>query len=199
MSPRVLQEISAIVIGTSAGGIEALGVLLPALPAGTRAAVLVVVHMPRRRPSLLKDVFATRCALRVREAQDKQPVEPGTVCFAPPDYHLLVEPDEDGTFSLALSVDEPVHYSRPSIDVLFESAAECWGAGLMGIILTGANSDGVQGLEAVARAGGITVVQDPSEALASTLPADAVRSGVAQHVLPLAGIAALLAQTGGAP
>lgn len=199
MSPRPLPEVSAIVIGTSAGGVEALGVLLPALPAHARVAVLVVVHMPRRRPSLLKDLFATRCALRVHEAQDKQPVEPGTVCFAPPDYHLLVEPGEDGSFSLALSVDEPVHFSRPSIDVLFESAAECWGARLMGIILTGANSDGVQGLGAVSRAGGITVVQDPAEAIADTLPAGAVRSGAAQHVLPLAGIAALLAQTGAAP
>jgi two-component system chemotaxis response regulator CheB len=194
-----LRQVSAIVIGASAGGVEALGVLLPALSAQTRAAVLVVVHMPRRRPSLLKDLFVSRCALAVREAQDKQPVEPRTISFAPPDYHLLVEPNEDGTFSHALSVDEPVHFSRPSIDVLFESAAECWGERLMGVILTGANSDGVQGMEAVSRAGGITVVQDPAEALADTLPAAAVRSGVAQHVLPLAGIAALLAQAGVAP
>lgn len=199
MNTASLQRVCAIVIGASAGGVEALGVLLPALPARTRAAVLVVVHMPRRRPSLLKDLFAGRCALQVREAQDKQPVEQATVSFAPPDYHLLVEPHEDGTFSHALSVDEPVHFSRPSIDVLFESAAECWGERLMGIILTGANSDGVQGLAAVSRAGGITVVQDPTEALADTLPAAAVRSGVAQHVLPLAGIATLLAQAGVAP
>jgi two-component system chemotaxis response regulator CheB len=196
VNPLPPGQVSAILIGASAGGIEALGVLLPALPAQTRAAVLVVVHMPRRRPSLLKDLFAARCAVPVREAQDKQPVEPGTVSFAPPDYHLLVEPNEDGTFSHALSVDEPVHFSRPSIDVLFQSAAECWGGRLMGIILTGANGDGVEGLEAVARAGGVTVVQDPAEAIADTLPAAAVRSGVAQHVLPLAGIAALLAQAG---
>lgn len=193
------QEVSAIVIGASAGGVEALGVLLPALPAQCRASVLIVVHMPRQRPSLLKDLFTTRCALLVREAQDKQPVEPGTVYFAPPDYHLMVEPNEDGNPSVALSVDEPVLFSRPSIDVLFESAAECWGKRLMGIILTGANSDGVQGLAAISHAGGITVVQDPLEAVANTLPAGAVRTGLAQHVLPLTGIAALLAQTGPVP
>ena len=199
MSRGTLQEISAIVIGASAGGVEALGVLLPALPAQCRASVLIVVHMPRQRPSLLKDLFTARCALLIREAQDKQPLEPGTVYFAPPDYHLMVEPNEDGNPSVALSVDEPVLFSRPSIDVLFESAAECWGRQLMGIILTGANSDGVRGLAAVSQAGGITVVQDPQEAVADTLPAGAVRTGLAQHVLPLPGIAALLAQTGLAP
>src|SRR5690606_19542524 len=191
-----LHDVKAMVVGTSAGGIEALGLLLPALPANCRAAVLIVVHMPRQRPSLLKDLFSGRCALPVMQAEDKQPVEPGTICFAPPDYHLLVDCAEDGAPTLALSVDEPVHYSRPSIDVLFESAAECWGASLMGVILTGANDDGVRGLGAVARAGGISVVQDPAEALAETLPAGAVRSGLAQHVLPLAGIRDLFEQVG---
>ncbi len=199
MNRRPLEEISAVVIGASAGGVEALGVLLPALPARCRAAVLIVVHMPRQRPSLLKDLFIARCPLQVREAQDKQPVEPGTVYFAPPDYHLMVETNEDASVALALSVDEPVHFSRPSIDVLFESAAECWGDRLMAIILTGANSDGVQGLAAVSRRGGITVVQDPGEAVADTLPAGAVRTGLAQHVLPLAGIGAMLSQLGRAP
>jgi len=193
---RPLEEISAVVIGTSAGGVEALGVLLPALPPRCRASVLVVVHMPRQRPSLLKDLFTNRCALLVREAQDKQPVEPGTVYFAPPDYHLMVDTNEDGNPSFALSVDEPVHFSRPSIDVLFESAAECWGDRLMAVILTGANSDGVQGLSAVSRCGGTTVVQDPGEAVADTLPAGAVRTGLAQHILPLAGISKMLARLG---
>ncbi len=199
MSRRPLEEISAVVIGASAGGVEALGALLPSLPARCTASVLIVVHMPRQRPSLLKDLFTARCALLVREAQDKQPVEPGTVYFAPPDYHLMLEPDEDGSPSIALSVDEPVHFSRPSIDVLFESAAECWGERLMAIILTGANSDGVEGLSAVSRSGGITVVQDPGEAVADTLPASAVRTGLAQHVLPLAGISDMLARLGQAP
>ena len=127
------------------------------------------------------------------------PVKPGHVYFAPPDYHLLVDCAEDGSPMLALSVDEPVHFSRPSIDVLFESAAECFGEELAGVILTGANDDGVRGLGAVARAGGLTVGQDPAEALAATLPASAVRTGLAQQVLPLAGIRDLFTRVGVAP
>ena len=177
-----------MVIGASAGGVEALALLLPAISAQCRATILIVVHLPRQRPSLLTELYRTRCALPVMQAEDKQPAEPGTIYFAPPDYHLLVDCAEDGSPSLALSVDDPVHFSRPSIDVLFESAAECWGAGLMGVILTGANDDGVRGLAAVARAGGLTVVQEPAEALAGTLPAGAVRTGLVQQVLPLNGI-----------
>jgi two-component system, chemotaxis family, protein-glutamate methylesterase/glutaminase len=193
---RQPQDVAAVVIGASAGGVEALGMLLPALDASCRAAVLVVLHLPRERPSLLKDLYVTRCALPIREVLDKQPVEPGTVYFAPPDYHLLIECHGEAPPSLALSVDEPVHHSRPSIDVLFESAAECWGDRLMGVILTGANEDGAHGLAAVAAGGGITIVQQPDEAVASTLPAAAVRTGLAQQVLPLAGIRNLFTQLG---
>ncbi len=196
MNLRSPRDVTAVVIGASAGGIEALGLLLPALAADCRAAVLIVVHMPRQRPSLLAELFRPRCVLPVVQAEDKQPLEAGTIYFAPPDYHLLVDCGENGAPLVALSVDEPIHYSRPSIDALFESAAECWGGSLMGVILTGANDDGVRGLGAVARAGGLTVVQDPGEALASTLPAAAVRTGLARHVLPLAGIRDLLETTG---
>jgi two-component system, chemotaxis family, protein-glutamate methylesterase/glutaminase len=187
-------DVAAVVIGASAGGVEALGVLLPALDARCRAAVLIVVHLPRERPSLLKNLYAARCALPICEAVDKQQVEPGTVYFAPPDYHLLVDCHEGEPPSLALSVDEPVHHSRPSIDVLFESAAECWGGQLMGIVLTGASEDGARGLGAVAAAGGLTIAQLPSEAVAPTLPAAAVRDGAAQQVLNLAGIRELFTQ-----
>jgi two-component system chemotaxis response regulator CheB len=193
MSPQ-LQRVAAVVIGASAGGVEALGVLLPALHEHCQATVLVVLHLPRERPSLLKDLYVARCALPIREVIDKLVVEPGTVYFAPPDYHLLIESHAGAPPSLALSVDEPVHHSRPSIDVLFESAAECWGERLMGVILTGANEDGARGLAAVAAAGGITIVQHPAEAVAAALPAAALRTGVAQQVLPLAGIRALFAQ-----
>jgi two-component system chemotaxis response regulator CheB len=185
-----------VVIGASAGGIEALGLLLPALHANCRAAILVVVHLPRQRPSLLSNLFSARCALPICEAVDKLPVEPGTVYFAPPDYHMLVDCAAGAPPTIALSVDEPVLYSRPSIDVLFESAAECWGERLVCVVLTGANSDGASGLAAVARAGGITVVQDPAEALASALPRAAVQGGLAQHVLPLRGIAKLFGEVG---
>lgn len=194
MKQSQLQDVAAVVIGASAGGIEALGLLLPALDARCRAAVLIVVHLPRERPSLLASLFTARCALPIREVEDKQLVEPGTVYFAPPDYHLLVECHDGAPPTLALSVDEPVLHSRPSIDVLFESAAECWGDRLMGVILTGASEDGAQGLAEVAAAGGITIAQQPAEAVAPTLPAAAVRRGAAQQVLPLAGIRELFTQ-----
>ena len=128
-------------VGASAGGVEALFAILPALPAGLRGAVFVVLHLPRDGQSLLAEIFGPKCALPVREAEDKEPVEPGTIYFAPPDYHLLV----DAGPRLSLSADEPVHYSRPSIDVLFESAADAYGERLLGILLTGANHDGAAG------------------------------------------------------
>ena len=185
----------AIVIGTSAGGVEALSVVLPALPAGVRAPVFVVLHLPRARPSLLVEIFSPRCALVVREAEDKQPVEPGTVYFAPPDYHLLI--DEGPT--VALSADEAVHFSRPSIDVLFESAADKYGERLLGIILTGASEDGASGLDAVRRAGGCTVVQQPQNAQASLMTEAALKRGPVDFVLPLERIADLLRTLDGNP
>ncbi len=181
-------RIRAVTIGASEGGIEALSVLLPALPAGLPAAVFIVLHLPRERPSLLVEIFEKRCALRVKEAEDKEPVEPGTVYFAPPDYHLLIE----RSGQLALSVDDPVHYSRPSIDVLFESAADVYGQGLLGIILTGGNEDGAHGLQAVHDAGGVTVVQRPDEALVPLMVMSALQRRPADFVLSLEEIAQML-------
>jgi two-component system chemotaxis response regulator CheB len=182
------RDIDAIVIGTSAGGVEALSTVLPALRVGVGAPVFVVLHLPREKPSLLVDIFTPKCALPVREAEDKEPVEPGTVYFAPPDYHLLID---DGP-ALALSSDEAVHFSRPSIDVLFESAAEVYGARLLGIILTGASEDGAAGLDAVRRAGGCTVVQQPETAQVALMTEAALKLGPADFVLPLERIAELL-------
>lgn len=187
-APDSSTRVEGIVIGASAGGVEALSVLLPALPAGLQAAVFVVLHLPRERPSILVEIFAPKCALPVREAADKQPVSPGTVYFAPPDYHLLV--DEGPT--LALSVDETVNFSRPSIDVLFESAADVYGDRLLGIILTGANEDGARGLAAVRAAGGMAVVQNPAEAQAALMAEAALAATPGARALPLAGIAGLL-------
>ena len=181
-------RIDAVVIGASAGGVEALSEILPALPASFRPALLIVLHLPRERPSLLADIFENRCALPVREADDKEPVEPGTVYFAPPDYHMLVEKSRQ----IALSTDEPVHYSRPAIDVLFESAADVYADRLLGIILTGANADGAAGLHAVHRAGGITVVQRPDSAKVPLMVVSALQRNPADFVLSLAEIAALL-------
>jgi two-component system, chemotaxis family, protein-glutamate methylesterase/glutaminase len=181
-------RIEAVVIGASAGGVEALSQILPALPASFRPALLIVLHLPRERPSLLVEIYEKRCALPVREADDKEPVEPGTVYFAPPDYHMLVEKSRQ----IALSTDEPVHYSRPSIDVLFESAADVYGDRLLGIILTGANADGAAGLHAVHRAGGVTVVQQPDGAMVPLMIVSALQRNPADFILPLSEIAELL-------
>lgn len=179
----------AIVVGGSSGGIDALLYMLPALPATLRAAVLVVMHLPRDRPSLLAEIFRHRCGLPLKEAHDKDAIAPGTVYFAPPDYHLLV----DAGPRLALSVDAPVHFSRPSIDVLFESAADQYGERLLGILLSGANEDGARGLQAIAAAGGLVVVQEPASAPMPTMPQAALARVAVPHVLPPAGIADLLA------
>jgi two-component system chemotaxis response regulator CheB len=160
----------AVAIGGSAGAIDALMVLLPVLPRGLPVPVFVVVHLPPGRPSLLAEIFAARCALAVCEAEDKQPVRPGCDHFAPPDYHLLVD---DGP-QLALAVDDPVHFSRPAIDVLFESAADVYREGLVGIVLSGGSADGAAGLAAVRRAGGQAWVQSPDSAQVPTMPQHAI-------------------------
>ena len=182
------RTVDAIVIGTSAGGVEALSVLLPALPADLRAAVFIVLHLPRERPSLLADIFSHKCALPVCEADDKRPIERGRVYFAPPDYHLLID---EGP-SLALSADEEVHFSRPSIDVLFESAADVYRERLLGIILTGASEDGAAGIDAVRRAGGATIVQQPASARVPLMVESALKRGPVDLVLTLDQIAGVL-------
>lgn len=182
------RSIGAVAIGASAGGVQALSVLLPALPAKAAVAVFIVLHLPRDRQSILAEVFSRKCLLDVREAQDKEPVIAGTVYFAPANYHLLL----DHGPQLALSVDDLVHHSRPSIDVLFESAAEVYGNRLLGIILTGANEDGAQGLAAVHDAGGLTVVQTPETAQSPRMVISALKLRQPDYVLPLEEIAAML-------
>lgn len=180
----------AIVIGGSSGAIDALNVLLPALPAGLRAGVVVVLHLPCDRRSLLTDIFGYRCALPVLEAQDQQPIQPGHVYFGPPGYHLLV----DRGPRLALSIDPPVHFSRPSIDVLFQSAADCYGDRLLGVLLSGANEDGADGLAAIHAAGGRTLVQSPASAPVPTMPDAALARVPAAQALAPEEIAAVFAQ-----
>jgi two-component system chemotaxis response regulator CheB len=181
-------RIDAVVIGASAGGIEALSVLLPALSRGLRPPVFIVLHLPRDRPSILADIFAQKCVVPVREAEDKEMVTSGTVYFAPSDYHLLVDQGPQ----LALSADEPVHHSRPSVDVLFESAADIYEDRLLGIILTGANEDGASGLAAVHDAGGVTIVQRPDTARAPHMALSALKLRPADWVLTLNEIAGIL-------
>jgi two-component system chemotaxis response regulator CheB len=182
----------AVVIGASAGALEALTNLLPGLPAEYRLPILIVVHLPADRTSLLAQLLRARCAIRVHEAEDKEPIEPGVAYFAPPDYHLLVEQNK----RLSLSGDEPVLFSRPSIDVLFESAADAYGGGLIGVVLTGANGDGANGLRAVVEAGGVAVVQEPGSAYASAMPLAAIAACPDARVLPVKEIAAYLREAG---
>lgn len=163
-------RLDAIVIGGSAGVLEVLRVLLAGLPQAIGIAVVIVVHLPEHVPGMLHQVLSMASPLPMRQAQDKEPLAPGTIYFAPPGYHLLVE--ADGHF--ALSVDEPVHYSRPAIDVLFESASDAFGARLLGILLTGASQDGAAGLKAIHDAGGVTLVQAPDSAEAPMMPAAAL-------------------------
>ena len=184
-----LARIEAVAIGASAGGVQALSELLPALPARARVSVFVVLHLPRDRPSLLVEVFSRKCALVVCEAEDKEPILPGTVYFAPTNYHLLIDQGPQ----LALSADDLVHHSRPSIDVLFESAAEIYRERLLGVILTGASEDGARGLAAVHDAGGITVIQEPQTAQSSLMVTSALRRRSPDLVLSLGGIARLFA------
>lgn len=161
-----MTDIEAVVIGTSAGGVQALLDILPQLPADFPVPVMAVVHIPADRNNILAPLFASKCALQVKEAEDKEKAAPGVVYFAPSDYHLLVEANGD----LALSSDEPVNFSRPSIDILFESAADTYGKHLLAVLMTGANDDGARGLQAIFKAGGRTFVQDPSTAYARAMP-----------------------------
>lgn len=185
----------AVVIGASAGGVGALLDILPGLPAGYGRAVVAVLHLPAGRQSQLADVFRVRMALPVWEAQDKQPIDRGQVYFAGSDYHLSIETDE--TFSL--SCEAPLHYARPAIDFLMASAADAYGPRVLGILMTGANQDGAAGLAAIHRAGGMTVVQDPAEAAAPTMPAEAIRLDRPDLILPLSAIRELLLMLETAP
>lgn len=181
-SPR---QLSAVVLGGSAGSVEVLSTLLPAFDAACGVAIMLVVHVPRARPSRLVELFAPKCRLPVVEAEDKQPLVGGVVYIAPPDYHLLVD---DGP-QLALSADELVNHSRPSLDVLFESAADVFGPALLGVVLSGANADGAAGLAAIERAGGLTLVQAPAEAVASAMPEAALRAAPKSSPLSVAKMA----------
>jgi len=177
-----------VVIGTSAGGLAALSVLVAGLEATFRLPLLVVQHIPSGVPTQLAEIFQRKTGLHVKEADEKETVRGGTLYFAAPGYHLLVEQDT----SLSLSQDDSVHFSRPSIDVLFESAADAWGERVAGILLTGANEDGAAGLEAIHRAGGLTIVQDPDEAEVDSMPRAALQRFAPTTLLPLRDIHRLL-------
>ena len=185
-----LKRVDAIVIGASAGGVEALLTIFADLRPGFSLPIVVVLHLPDERRSQLAEVFGRRVQLPVKEVDDKELIAPGTLYFAAPGYHVSVERD----YSFSLSREERVHYSRPSIDYLFESAADAYQQRLAAILLTGANQDGAQGLATVKQSGGLTIIQNPEEALVSTMPQAALDRSQPDYILPLRGIGRLLVE-----
>ena len=180
----------AVVIGASAGGTVALQKILPFLPAQFPLPVVIAQHLHPLQDGAAIVHYSGGSELVVKDADEKESVRPGFVYFAPPNYHLLIE--DDNTFSL--SVDEKVHFTRPSIDVLFESAADAYGASLVGIVLSGANQDGAAGLSRVKQRGGLTVVQDPQDAEVSYMPRFAIEVASPDHILTAEGICKFLIQ-----
>ncbi|MDB4884142.1 MAG: cheB, two-component system, chemotaxis family, response regulator CheB [Gemmatimonadetes bacterium] len=177
-----------VVVGTSWGGLAALRTLVAGLPDSFQMAVTLVQHRHKDSDHLLRTLLQERSTLEVCEVEDKMPLEGGHIYIAPPDYHTLVEP---GHFSL--STDAPVRFSRPSIDVTFSSAADSYAHRAVGIVLTGANADGSDGLRRISDRGGLALVQDPDSAESRLMPAAARRAVPRARVMSLEGIVAYLA------
>lgn len=178
----------AVVMGVSTGGVSALKMVLGGLPADLQIPVLVVTHIMPDSDDGLALLLDTLCAIRVKEADEQETLAPGTVYLAPANYHLLVE--RGGT--LALSIDPPVNFARPSVDVLFESAADVYGPALIGVIMTGAGFDGSNGLLKIKNCGGVAIVQDPADAEMDSMPKSALRMLKADYVVRLKKIPGLL-------
>jgi len=182
------RQFKVVVIGVSSGGVTALKNLLGALPASFPLPILIVSHIAPDSDDGLAVLLDTICAIRVKEANEQERIVPGTAYLAPANYHLLAERGGN----LALSVDPPVNFARPSADVLFESASEAYGAELIGIILTGAGNDGAKGLLRVKNSGGLAIVQDPADAEMDSMPRHALKLLQADHVVQLTEIPTLL-------
>ena len=180
MAEDNLGRYKMVVIGGSAGSLEVIMKTVAAFPENSNASFVVVIHRKNEPDSLLRNLLAGRTQLSVKEVEDKERIVPGTVYLAPPDYHLLFE--DETAFSLDVS--EKIHHSRPSIDVTFESAAEVYGAALIGILLSGANADGSHGLKKIFENGGHTIVQEPSSAEVSFMPQQALNLIKPNAVLP---------------
>lgn len=178
----------AIVIGASSGGLKALRTILSVLPADFPLSVIIVVHRHPDSDGYLEESLNNRCGLTVKQADEREKIRSGVVYIGPPNYHLLIE--DARIFSLSL--EEAVNYARPSIDVLFESAADVYGLELIGVILSGYNDDGVRGLQRIKRRGGLTVVQAPETAEAESMPRGAIATVEPDHVLPLKEIGPFL-------
>lgn len=177
-----------VVIGVSTGGAKALKTILSVLPSKFALSVIIVMHRHKDPGSYLERSLDIECKMHVKQADEKEEIKAGVVYVAPPNYHLLIE--DDGMFSM--SVEEAVNYARPSIDVVFESAAGVYGERLVGVILTGANKDGSQGLKKVKEAGGLAIVQTPETSEVAAMPRAAISTVNPDYVLPLEKIGPLL-------
>lgn len=184
MEEDKLRSCKIIAIGGSAGSLDMVLKIIAALPSNTQSVIIIILHRKTTTDSILPDLLSSKTTLPVKEVEDKEPIQPGTIYIAPPDYHLLIEDRE--TFSLDSS--EKVQYSRPSIDVTFESIALCFGADVTGILLSGANADGAEGLACIKAAGGYTIVQDPASADVGYMPQQAIDLGVVDSVLSASAI-----------
>jgi two-component system, chemotaxis family, protein-glutamate methylesterase/glutaminase len=170
MPSRSFEKTELFVIGASAGGIDMLNRILPHFEKCGQFSVVVVIHLPPEGPNLLTSLFEPVCKLNASEAIPGEPLKRDHIYFAPSDYHLCLEPNH----TLSLSSEEPLNFSRPSIDILFESAAFAFGHKACGILLTGANNDGALGLKKIQEAGGIAIVQEPKDAEYDTMPLSAM-------------------------
>ena len=173
-----------IVMGLSSGGMDALKRIFSALPANFAYPVVIVQHLSPRSDSQWIDILNKRYEIEIKEAEEKEYLKKGTVYLAPPNYHLLVERNE----SLSLSIDERVSYARPSIDVLFETAAEAFGEDLVGVVLTGSNHDGAAGLKKIKECGGLTLVQNPKTSFSAYMPQEAIKKADPHFILDLPDI-----------
>ncbi len=189
MNPKI------IIIGTSKGGGQALKTILSALPVEFPLPVVVVIHREKNSDNELSQLLQKVSSLIVVDAEDKQPILPGYVFLAPANYHLLIERTSAQCY-FALSTTEPVNYARPSINMLFESAAEAYGNKVIGVILTGTMKDGTHGLTAVKKAGGMAIVQSPETCEASSMPEAAIVAACVDKILPLEEIGLFLAKVG---
>ena len=181
-------EYKAVVIGTSTGGLYALREVLRPLPKDFAAPIVIVQHISSHSDMFLLNYLREYCAIKIKEADEKENILPGHAYIAPPNFHLLIE--KGG--SLSLTVDEKVSYARPSIDVLFETAADAYKEKLIGVVLTGANSDGSLGLAKIKEKGGLTIVQEPKEAEADAMPKAAIAAASVDYILELDKIGILL-------
>ena len=179
-----VNKYEAIVIGTSAGGYNALSEILSGLPEGYPLPIIIVQHRAKDSDDFFEELLQRRCRIAVKQADEKEKIKGGTIYTAPPDYHLLIESDR----TFGLSSDPLVRFSRPSIDVLFESAASVYRDRLVGIILTGSNADGAEGIAEINHYGGLTVAQDPAEAQYTLMPQAAIDTGKVEEVWRLARI-----------